>query len=92
MEQLQNELQQAGSTPTGLSKVLELTTQITSVQQKVQEMEYQKEQAELEREAAVRDVGARKRFEIQLHAELGKQGVIMGYKPLEQVTGTEPLW
>lgn len=82
MKQLQNELQQAGNTPTGLSKVLELTTQIASLQQKVQEMEYQKKQADLKREAAVQDVEARKRFEIQLHAQLGKQGVVMGYKPL----------
>lgn len=82
MEQLQNEFQQTGSTLTGLSKVLELTTQIASLQQKVQEMEYQKQQTELEREAAVQDVEARKRFEIQLHAELGKEGIVMGYKPL----------
>ena len=46
-------------------------------------MEYQKEQADLDREAAVQDVEARKRFEIQLHAQLGKQGVVMGYNPLE---------
>ena len=72
MEQLQNEFQQTGSTLTGLSKVLELTTQIASLQQKVQEMEYQKEQADFEREAALQDVEARKRFERQLHAELGK--------------------
>ena len=69
---LQNELQQAASTPTKLSEVLKLTTQIASLQQKLQEMEYQKQQAELERETAVQDVEARERFEVKLHAELGK--------------------
>ena len=73
MGQLQNELQQAASTP----EVLKLTTQIASLQQKLQEMEHQKQQAELERESAVQDVEARKRFEEQLHAELGKQEVGM---------------
>ena len=75
--QLQNELQQAASTPTELSEVLKLTTQIASLQQKLQEMEYQKQQAEMEREAAVQNVEARERFEKQLHAELGKQEVGM---------------
>ena len=69
---LQIELQQAASTPTKLSEVLKLTTQIASLQQKLQEMEYQKQQTELERETAVQDVEARERFEVKLHAELGK--------------------
>ena len=77
MGQLQNELQQAASTPTELSEVLKLTTHIASLQQKLQEMEYQKQQAEMEREAAVQDVEARERFEEQLHAELGKQRIVM---------------
>ena len=75
--QLQNELQQAASTPVELSEVLKLTTQIASLQQKLQEMEYQKQQAEMEREAAVQDVEARERFEQQLHAKLGKQRIVM---------------
>ena len=69
---LQNELQQAARTPMELSEVLKLTTQIASLQQKLQEMEYQKQQAELERETAIQDVEARERLEVKLHAELGK--------------------
>ena len=69
------QLQQAASSPIDLSVVI---TQIASLQQKLQEMEYQKQQADLERDAAVQDVEAREKFELQLHAQLGKQGISIG--------------
>ena len=72
------QLQQAASSPIDLSVVITLITQIASLQQKLQEMEYQKQQAELERDAAVQDVEAREKFEVQLHAQLGKQGISTG--------------
>ena len=69
------QLQQAARSPIDLSVVITLITQIASLQQKLQEMEYQKQQAESERDAAVQDVEAREKFKVQLHAQLGKQGI-----------------
>ena len=68
-------LQQAARSPIDLSVVITLITQIASLQQKLQEMEYQKQQAESERDAAVQDVEAREKFKVQLHAQLGKQAI-----------------
>lgn len=69
------QLQQAARSPIDLSVVITLITQIASLQQKLQEMEYQKQQAESERDAAVQDVEAREKFKVQLHAQLGKQAI-----------------
>ena len=69
------QLQQATSFPIDLSVEITLITQIASLQQKLQEMEYQKQWAELERDTAVQNVEAREKFKVQLHAQLGKQGI-----------------
>lgn len=71
MEQLQS-CQRATRPPTEWSVVITLLTQIASVQQKLQEINYQKRQAELERDIAVQDMEAREKFKVQLHAQLGK--------------------
>ena len=71
MEQLQS-CQRATRLPTEWSVVITLLTQIASVQQKLQEINYQKRQAELERDIAVQDMEARKKFKVQLHAQLGE--------------------
>lgn len=71
MEQLQS-CQQATRSPTEWSVVITLLTQIASVQQKLQEINYQKRQAELERDVAVQDMEAREKFKVQLRAQLGE--------------------
>lgn len=71
MEQLQS-CQRATRSPTEWSVVITLLTQIASVQQKLQEINYQKRQAELERDVAVQDMEAREKFKVQLRAQLGE--------------------
>ena len=63
---------QVATTPEQLLESLTLMTQITELEHRLQDAEYQKQRAESEREAAVREVKARKEFEVQLHAQLGK--------------------
>ena len=52
--------------------VLKLAPQTAELQHRLQEAEYQKQQAELEREATVQEMKARQNFKVQLHAQLGK--------------------
>ena len=73
--QLESELhscQKATSNLKQLSDIIALTTEIADLKQKVQEGEVQKHQAILEREAAVQEVEAKKKVEMQLHRCLGK--------------------
>ena len=73
--QLENELQsyqKAATTPKQLSDVIALTTEIVKLKQRLQEAEYQKQQITLEKDAAVQEVEAKKKVEMQLHRHLGK--------------------
>ena len=52
--------------------VLKMALQTAELERRLQEAEYQKQQAELEREMAVKEMEAQKKFQMQLHAQLGK--------------------
>ena len=67
---------QVASTPEQLLESLTLMIQIAELERRLQETEYQKQHAESKREAAVREVKARKDFEVRLHAQLGELTVI----------------
>ena len=64
--------QKAASTPKQLSDVITLTTEIAELRQKLKDTEYQKQQNSLEKEAAVQEMEAKKKVELQLHRHLGK--------------------
>ena len=73
--QLENEFQshqKASSNPKLLSDILTLTTEIAKLRQTLQEAEYQKQQITLEKDAALQEVEAKKKVEMQLHRDLGK--------------------
>ena len=71
--QLWSQLQTCQKVPEQLLDSLPQTIQIVQrLEHKLQEAEYQKQQAELEREATVQEVKVLWNFELQLHAELGK--------------------
>ena len=73
--QLENELQsyqKAATTPKQLSDVIALTTETVKLKQRLQEAEYQKQQITLEKDAALQEVEAKKKVEMQLHRNLGK--------------------
>ena len=73
--QVEHELQtyqQASSTPEQLLESLTLTAQIVEVQCRLQDAEYQKQQAESEREATVQGREAMQTFLKMLHVQLGK--------------------
>ena len=71
--QLWSQLQTCQKVPEQLLDSLPQTIQIVQrLEHKLQEAEYQKLQAELEREATVQEVKVLRNFELQLHAELGK--------------------
>ena len=73
--QLENELQsyqKAATTPKQVSDVIALTTETVKLKQRLQEAEYQKQQATLEKDAALQEVEAKKKVEMQLHRHLGK--------------------
>ena len=75
MAQLQSKLQshkQIASTQETLSELLKLAPQIAELECRFQEAEYQKLQAELEREAAMEEVEAMQNFVTLLHVQLGK--------------------
>ena len=75
MAQLQSKLQshdQLATTPENLSELLKLAPQIARLECRLQEAEYQKLQAELERQAAVKEVEAIHNFITMLHVQLGK--------------------
>ena len=54
------------------TQLLGLTTQIAELEHRLQEAEEQKHQVELEKDATVQEMNARKSFKVQLHAQLGK--------------------
>ena len=58
--------------PKQLSDVITLTTEIAELKQKLKEAEFQKQQNTLEKEAAVQEMEAKKKVEMQLHSYLGK--------------------
>ena len=74
--QIQSQLQtyqHIASTPEQLLVLLKSVTQIAELECKLQKVEYQKQQAELEREAAVQEMKAKENLKLKLHAQLGKQ-------------------
>ena len=60
------------STPKQLSDVISLTIEIAELKQRLQEAEFQRQQNILKREAAVQEVEAKKKVEMQFHTHLGK--------------------
>ena len=60
------------SIPEQLSDVITLTTEIAELKQKLKEAEFQKQQATLEKDAAVQEMQSKKKVEMQLHRRLGK--------------------
>ena len=72
--QLQNELQKAhvASTPEQLLRFIKLTIEITEVECKLQEAEYQKQQADLVRKVQVQEMENRQSFKAELHSQLGE--------------------
>ena len=56
----------------GLLEVLNLTPQIVELERKLEEAEHKKQQAELEREMAIKEMETQKKFQMQLHSQLGK--------------------
>ena len=75
MAQLQSKLQsheQLATSPENLSELLKLTPQIAELECRLQEAEYQKLQAELERQATIEEVEAIQNFVTMLHVQLGK--------------------
>ena len=62
-----------------LSDVISLTIEIAQLKQRLQETEFQRQQNTLLREAAVQEVNAKKKVEMQLHRHLGK--VFVKQKP-----------
>ena len=69
--QLQSELQSCQKV-TSTSQQLTLTTEIAELRQRLNETEHIKQSAVLEREAAVQEVEAKQKSEVQLHKHLGK--------------------
>ena len=73
VSQLERKLQsrqQAAITPKQLLELLKLAPQTTELERRLQEAQYQKQQAELEREMAVKEMEAQKKFQMHLHAQL----------------------
>ena len=64
--------QKTASTPEQLSDVITLTAEIAELKQKLKEAEVQKQQATLEKDAAVQEMQSKKKVEMQLHRHLGK--------------------
>ena len=74
MAQLERKLQshkQEAHDPKGLLEILNLAPQIVELEHRLKEAEYKKQQAELERELAIKEMEAQKKFQMQLHAQLG---------------------
>ena len=75
LAQLKSELQsyeQVYGTPEQLLELLELEPQVAELQRRLQEAEDQKQQLELERDAAIEEVEAMQNFVTLLHVQLGK--------------------
>ena len=49
-----------------------MTPQIVELERKLEEAEHKKQQAELEREMAIKEMETQKKFQMQLHSQLGK--------------------
>ena len=64
--------QKAASTPEQLSDVITLTVEIVELKQKLKEAEFQKQQNISEKDAAVQEMEAKRKVEMQLHRRLGK--------------------
>ena len=74
MSQLESEYQsyQKAATLKHLSDMIVLTSEAPQLKQRLQEAEFQKQQTTLEKEAALQEVEAKKKVEMQLHRHLGK--------------------
>ena len=48
----------------GLLEILNLTPQIVELERRLKEAEHKKQQAELEREMAIKEMGGQKRFQM----------------------------
>ena len=73
MSQLERKLQsqqQEAITPEQLLELLKLAPQTAELQRRLQKAEYQKQQAELEKEMDIKEMAAQKKFQMQLLAEL----------------------
>ena len=64
--------QKTASTPEQLSDVITLTAEIAELKQKLKEAEFQKQQATLEKDAAIQEMEAKRKVEMELHRCLGK--------------------
>ena len=71
LERKLQSIQQEASTPEQLLELLNLTPQIAELEHKLQEAEHKKQKAELEREIAIKEMEVQKKFQMQLHAQLG---------------------
>ena len=74
--QLKSELrsyEQAYGTPEQQLKFLELSAQIAELEHRLQEVKEQKQQEELDKETAVREVDAMRKFRKLLHEQIGKK-------------------
>ena len=63
--------QQEAYDPKGVLEILDLAPQIVELERRLKEAEYKKQQAELERELAIKEMEAQKKFQTQLHSQLG---------------------
>ena len=71
--QLQSELKKSQQVASAqLLGFIKLRSQIAELQHRLQEVEEQKQQAELEREATVQEMKAKENLKAQLRAQLGK--------------------
>ena len=73
MAQLERKLQsqqQEARDPKGLLEILNLAPQIVELERRLKQAEHKKQQAELEREMTIKEMEARKKFQMQLHSEL----------------------
>lgn len=67
--------QQAAPTPQLPLESLALESQITEMKYKMKQIEYKKQQADLERNTVVQEMKAKQECEIELHGYLGKVGL-----------------
>ena len=82
--QLQSELEKRKQvTSTQLLGFIKLRTQIAELEHRLQEAEEQKLQADLTREATVKEMKAKESLKAQIHAQFGKQSIssVIGILP-----------
>ena len=71
--QLQSELEKCKQvTSAQMLGLIELRVQIAELERRLQEVEEQKQKADLERDASVQEMKANEKLKAQLHAQLGK--------------------